>query len=280
MFTEEVNRTKFFSDTQILINDFVPLPEPQAKEWPKVQQNQNEQLTNEQKETNKQNDMQLQKQEEALIQPQQTQQQPTRNTPLHTIENIQESDYWYSEDDIKNILEANIDKNKFSTVTNVDLTSPDQLRDALREGVHEDLQNKGKVVLMPINTGHGYWVSMVITKDDNTNKIIFTYNDPLGRSLNDRPDLVAFITEVCSDAEIIDLKTPQQEEGNTSDCGVFVCDNLVRQSQGLEILSMEQCREQGLNLRKPQAETLKQSLIAQMKKMIIRRRIIVIIMKK
>ncbi|AFC70557.1 ubiquitin family protein [Rickettsia australis] len=104
---------------------------------------------------------------------------------------------------------------------------------------------------------------MVITKDDNTNKIIFTYNDPLGRSLNDRPDLVALITDVCSDAEIIDLKTPQQAEGNTSDYGVFVCDNLIRQSQDLEILSMEQCREQGLNLRKPQAETLKQSLIAQ-----------------
>ncbi|AFC70556.1 hypothetical protein MC5_00695 [Rickettsia australis str. Cutlack] len=90
-----------------------------------------------------------------LIQPQQTQQQPTRNTLLHTIENIQESDYWYSEDDIKNILEANIDKNKFSTVTHVDLTSPDQVRDALIEGVHEDLQNKGKVILMPINQDMG-----------------------------------------------------------------------------------------------------------------------------
>ncbi|WP_017208699.1 hypothetical protein [Rickettsia australis] len=66
MFTKEVNRTKFFSDTQTLVNDFVSLPEPQAKEWPKVQQNQNEQLTNEQKETNKPNDMQIQKQEEAF----------------------------------------------------------------------------------------------------------------------------------------------------------------------------------------------------------------------
>ncbi|WP_156794996.1 hypothetical protein [Rickettsia montanensis] len=95
---------------------------------------------------------------------------------------------------------------------------------------------------MPINTGHGHWVSMMISKDNDTNKIIFTYNDPLGRSLNDRPDLVRLITEVCSDAEIMDLKTQQQEEGNTSDCGVLVCDDLIRQSQ---------------------AETLKQSLIAQ-----------------
>ncbi|WP_410526304.1 hypothetical protein [Rickettsia peacockii] len=31
---------------------------------------------------------------------------------------------------------------------------------------------------MPINTGHRHWV------DNDTNKIIFTYNDPLGRSLN------------------------------------------------------------------------------------------------
>ncbi|ALN41759.1 hypothetical protein ASQ44_07180 [Rickettsia rhipicephali] len=65
-------------------------------------------MTNDQQEVNKQNDTQPQKQEEALIQPQQKRpQQPpsTKSTPLYTIENIQESDYWYSEDDIKNILE-------------------------------------------------------------------------------------------------------------------------------------------------------------------------------
>ncbi|WP_017443397.1 hypothetical protein [Rickettsia gravesii] len=59
----------------------------------------------------------------------------------------------------------------------------------------------------------------------------------------------------------MDLKTQQQEEGNTSDCGVLVCDDLIRQSQGLKILSTEQSKGQGLNLRKSQAETLKQSLI-------------------
>ncbi len=42
----------------------------------------------------------------------------------------------------------------------------------------------------------------------------------------------------------------------------MVCDDLIRQSQGLKILSTEQCKGQGLNLRKSQAETLKQSLIA------------------
>ncbi|BBJ31077.1 hypothetical protein RAS_01860 [Rickettsia asiatica] len=64
------------------------------------------------------------------------------NTPLRTIENIQKPNYWYSEDDIKNILEANIDKNKFSIVTHVDLAKPEQVRDALREGVYEDLKEK------------------------------------------------------------------------------------------------------------------------------------------
>ncbi|ABY72038.1 MULTISPECIES: hypothetical protein [spotted fever group] len=33
----------------------------------------------------------------------------------------------------------------------------------------------------------------------------------MGRSLNDHPDLVKLITEVCSDAEIMDFKTQQQE---------------------------------------------------------------------
>ncbi|MCC8467997.1 MAG: hypothetical protein LN589_04955 [Rickettsia endosymbiont of Eriopis connexa] len=60
---------------------------------------------------------------------------------------------------------------------------------------------------------------------------------------------------------LIDLKILQHE--NTSNCGVFVCDNLIRQAEGLEILTTEQCKGQGLNLRKAQAETLKQSLIVQ-----------------
>ncbi|BDU60094.1 hypothetical protein FLA4_05040 [Candidatus Rickettsia kotlanii] len=51
--TKEADRTKFLSDTQTIINDFVSLPEPQAKEWPEVQQNKNEQLTNDQQEVNK-----------------------------------------------------------------------------------------------------------------------------------------------------------------------------------------------------------------------------------
>ena len=59
------------------------------------------------------------------------------------------------------------------------------------------------------------------------------------------------------------LKIQQQEEGNTSDCGVFVCDDLIRQSEGLAILTTEQSRGQGLNLRKSQAETLKHNLINQ-----------------
>ncbi|CAK6511374.1 hypothetical protein [Rickettsia helvetica] len=37
MFAKEADRTKFLSDTQTIINDFVSLPELQAKEWPKVQ---------------------------------------------------------------------------------------------------------------------------------------------------------------------------------------------------------------------------------------------------
>jgi deubiquitinase len=33
---------------------------------------------------------------------------------------------------------------------------------------------------MAINTGHWHWASMMVSKDNDTNKIIFTYNNPLG----------------------------------------------------------------------------------------------------
>ncbi|MCZ6903761.1 MAG: hypothetical protein O7C59_11750 [Rickettsia endosymbiont of Ixodes persulcatus] len=133
IFTKAADRVKFLKNTQTIINDFVPLPQLQAMQSQKVQQNQNEQLPNDQKELTKQNDTQQQAQEEALVQQQQI--QPTGNTPsvnqtsiketentgnelnsqaldqnpMLRIENIQKSDYWYSEYDIKNILEANID---------------------------------------------------------------------------------------------------------------------------------------------------------------------------
>lgn len=218
--TKEANRTKFLSDTHIIIDDFVPPSNPQAEQQVNNQQeivqyqteqqhnnkpeapqahnelllghdeerqaivqqhntqlndrqlldeqqlmmqlewglqaagvqNPSKQQANDKKEINKQNDIQHR------------QSQPTANTPLHTIENIQKPGYWYTVDDILNILEANIDKDKFSIVTHVDLANPEQVRDALREGVHEDLHKKSKVVLMSINTGHAHWVSMTIHK--------------------------------------------------------------------------------------------------------------------
>ena len=94
---------------------------------------------------------------------------------------------------------------------------------------------------------------MAASKDDKGN-INFIYNDPYGEPLETRPKVTEYINEVYPGAKIIDLNTKQQE--NAYDCGVFVCDSAIKFSKGQKILTTEESKGQGINLRKAQANTL------------------------
>ncbi|AFC70860.1 Ulp1 family isopeptidase [Rickettsia australis] len=171
---------------------------------------------------------------------------------IYNIENIKQPEYLYTEDDIKNILEANIDKNKFSIFHHASLEEPEILKDTLH-ATGEGLLLDNKSAIIPLNTGHKHWLLLTASKDDKGN-INFIYNDPYGEPLTSRPKVTEYINEVYPGAKITDLNTKQQE--NTYDCGVFICDSAIKFSKGQKILTTEESKGQGINLRKAQANTL------------------------
>ena len=171
---------------------------------------------------------------------------------IYNTENIKQPNYLYTEDDIKNILETNIDKNKFSIFHHASLEEPELLKDTLRAAL-EDLIVDNKKPIIPLNTGHEHWLFMTASKDDKDN-ITFIYNDPTGQPLEARPKVAEYINAVYPNVKIIDLKTKQQE--NAYDCGVFVCNNAIKLSKGEKILTTEESKGQGINLREAQANTL------------------------
>ncbi|WP_347939018.1 Ulp1 family isopeptidase [Rickettsia oklahomensis] len=171
---------------------------------------------------------------------------------ISNIENIKKPNYLYTEDDIKNILEANIDQNKFSIFHHASLEEPALLKDTFRAAL-EGLIVDNKKPIIPLNTGHNHWLFMMASKDDKGN-ITFIYNDPTGQPLETRPRVVEYINEVYSDVKIIDLKTKQQE--NAYDCGVFVCNSAINLSKGQNILTTLESKGQSINLRETQANTL------------------------
>ncbi|AFB21412.1 Ulp1 family isopeptidase [Rickettsia canadensis] len=171
---------------------------------------------------------------------------------IYNTENIKQPNYLYTEDDIKNILETNIDKNKFSIFHHASLEEPELLKDTLRAAL-EDLIVGNKKPIIPLNTGHEHWLFMTASKDDKDN-ITFIYNDPTGQPLEARPKVAEYINAVYPNVKIIDLKTKQQE--NAYDCGVFVCNSAIKFSKGQKILTTEESKGQGINLREAQANTL------------------------
>ncbi|WP_341756461.1 MULTISPECIES: Ulp1 family isopeptidase [unclassified Candidatus Tisiphia] len=164
------------------------------------------------------------------------------------------SDYLYNEDDIGNLLKASVDQTKVSVITHASLQEKELLKETFKYAV-SDLTAGGKeVVIIPLNTGHEHWVSLAITKDQD-NKIVFTYNDPKGTEIDNRPELLAMIKEVCpNNAKIVDLKIEQQK--NDKDCGPFIVDNLTKMAKGERIFPTESSNDMGAKLRAEHAKTM------------------------
>ncbi|MCC8483112.1 MAG: C48 family peptidase [Rickettsia endosymbiont of Labidopullus appendiculatus] len=167
--------------------------------------------------------------------------------------NLTRAEYLYNEDDISNLLKASVDQTKISVITHASLEEKELLKDTLLHARNNLIGGK-EAVIIPLNTGHEHWVSLAITKDRD-NKIVFTYNDPMGTPIDQRQELLDMIKEVCPDnAEIVDLKTKQQQ--NDKDCGPFIVDNLIKMAKGEKILTTEQSQDMGAKLREGQAETM------------------------
>jgi hypothetical protein len=134
--------------------------------------------------------------------------------------------YWYSEDDIAQIL-------KLSTHDNVNIFAQTQFEhvDLLKDNFKQAIENvveTGETQLIPIHLHGNHWAGAIVRMQNN-GKIQVIYNDPLSESIESQPNatqLVAAVTEVATQTDIIDLQLRQQRNGN--DCGPFTTDNLIR----------------------------------------------------
>jgi len=148
---------------------------------------------------------------------------------------LKQKDYLYTEDDIAVVLKHSI-KPDTVIINHASLTELDLLKGTLMNTIYGDLIADGnKSAVIPLNTGNEHWVSMVIKHNKDNGALTFIYNDPLGKPIENRPELVKIIKEIVPEARIHDLKTLQQL--NNTDCGPFMVDNLIKLAAEENILS-------------------------------------------
>ncbi len=176
----------------------------------------------------------------------------TQPTQYNTAKNITQPNYLYNEDDIKKILEASIDKNKFSIFNHASLAEPELLKATLSVAI-ENLIVENKPAIIPLNTGHEHWLILVAKQDEKGN-IKFIYNDPKGNPIGDRPKVTQYINAAYPGTTIEDLKTRQQQ--NKYDCGVFICDSAIKIANNKPILTTKEAENKGQELRNQHAEML------------------------
>ncbi|MFY9589807.1 Ulp1 family isopeptidase [Rickettsia endosymbiont of Halotydeus destructor] len=182
-----------------------------------------------------------------------------------SINDVVKPNYLYTDDNIRQILENSLDEPNKVIIQQLSLAWPDDLKESMLSEIVKTMKEEGKdYSLIPIETGGEHWTGMVATYNKENDEVTFTYNDPMGNPIDNRPGLLNLIKKVEPTAIIIDLKTKQQE--NAYDCGVFVCDNLTKYAKGQEILSTEQSKGAGANLRKSHAEILTKELTKQQAK--------------
>lgn len=173
---------------------------------------------------------------------------PKLNTPEQSRSNsISQPDYLYTDQDISTLLHLSLNEDKVAIqpVLSLDPGYTEVLRESMLGALTSVSEGKDAAVI-PLETGGAHWVGLAITKDTE-GKIVFTYNDPKGTPIGVREDLVKMIKEIAPEAQIADLKTPQQI--NDKDCGAFVTDNLVKMVTGQPILTTEAAKDAGGRLR-------------------------------
>ena len=161
---------------------------------------------------------------------------------------IKQRNYLYEDRDIEALLKLSLNQDKIliQPVLSLEKSYRGALRSAMRETIESIGYDEKEVAVMPLETGGKHWVCLAITKDKD-GKMVFTYSDPTGTSIDTRPDLVKMIKEMAPEAKIVDLHTKQQQ--NNVDCGPFVVDNLVKMATGQPILDTQQSQNAGARLR-------------------------------
>jgi tetratricopeptide (TPR) repeat protein len=127
---------------------------------------------------------------------------------------------WYSEDDIRQTLTL-LAQGHFNVLAQTQFEHEDLLTDNFRQAINNVVETR-RTQLMPIHLHGNHWAGAVVRMQADY-KIQIIYNDPLGEGSH---KLVTAVQNVASQVVIIDLKLPQQINGN--DCGPFTVDNLIR----------------------------------------------------
>jgi tetratricopeptide (TPR) repeat protein len=139
--------------------------------------------------------------------------------------------YWYSEDDISDLLKKSFDPNDPNNQTDVFAQTQMEHEDLLTDNFRNAIKNAvetGRTQLMPIHLHGNHWAGAIVRMQYD-GQIQVIYNDPLGDALESQPnamELVAAVQSVVEGTNIIDLRLRQQENGN--DCGPFTTDNLIQ----------------------------------------------------
>jgi hypothetical protein len=139
---------------------------------------------------------------------------------------IADPSYWYTEDDICELLEKELG----DTATLIAQTpfGNQPLLDANLDAAMREVLRTGKPAVMPVHLHGNHWAAAVIKRKANGN-IQVIYNDSTGNSVQNEPNASHFvqtITRLNPTADIVDLEVWQQS--NHDDCGPFTVDNLVR----------------------------------------------------
>lgn len=137
---------------------------------------------------------------------------------------VANSDYWYCDDDIRNII-----TNRLGDRVYVAPAVPNNaglIADVVRAAIIE--ARAGRPALVPVHSNGNHWTALVIrVRADGT--VIGLYNDSFGNSVggitSETGRYKAEIRRQVANSEFWDLQVRQQNDG--SSCGVFATENLI-----------------------------------------------------
>ncbi|MGX6960729.1 MAG: Ulp1 family isopeptidase [Rickettsia endosymbiont of Pentastiridius leporinus] len=149
-----------------------------------------------------------------------------------------------------------------------DLTKEVEAKQKINEDILnravKDIKESGKEsAVIPVEMGYGHWCGLFMTYDKKEDQVMITFNDSLGNSINhDGQKLPKLIDKALDDLlnKPITIDEQTKQQNNSSDCGVFTTDNLIKLANGKPILSTKEAKNEGQNLRNQHATILTRAM--------------------